>query len=155
MPCVTVITDIQAPIETVFDLSRSIEIHEKGQVTKREKAVAGRTTGLIEHGEFVTWEAVHFGIKQQLTSKITLMEKPTHFRDSMVAGAFKRFDHDHIFESQANGITRMIDVFDYTSPLGLLGKLADQLFLIKYMHRLLTERNLVIKQAAEASVRNV
>ena len=44
----------------------------------------------------------------------------------------------------------MRDVLYYTSPLGFLGRLADKLFLERYMHRLLTERNAVIKKVAES-----
>jgi hypothetical protein len=40
-------------------------------------------------------------------------------------------------------------VFDYVAPLGVLGKLADRLFLERYMRRLLEERNAVIKRMAE------
>ena len=43
----------------------------------------------------------------------------------------------------------MIDVFDYTAPLGLLGRLADALFLRRYMTRLLISRNAYLKQVAE------
>jgi hypothetical protein len=43
----------------------------------------------------------------------------------------------------------MKDVFDYTAPLGLLGHLADALFLKKYMGRLLEERNAIIREIAE------
>ncbi|WP_227006207.1 SRPBCC family protein [Rufibacter latericius] len=43
----------------------------------------------------------------------------------------------------------MTDVFHYFSPLGVLGKLADYLFLKQYMSRLLLERNRVIKEVAE------
>ena len=39
----------------------------------------------------------------------------------------------------------------YTSPLGLLGDLADVLFLERYMRRLLEERNAVIRRMAESS----
>ncbi len=68
------------------------------------------------------------------------MKRPAYFRDSMVAGAFKRFDHDHFFESVPGGRTVMKDIFDYTSPLGPLGHLADALFLKKYMRRLFEEQ---------------
>jgi hypothetical protein len=43
----------------------------------------------------------------------------------------------------------MRDVFIFESPLGLLGKLANWLFLKRYMTRLLVKRNLVIKEEAE------
>ena len=139
-----------APIEVVFDVVRDIDVHQRSQISKSEKAVAGKVTGLIEKGEWVTWEAKHFGVRQRLTSRIEEMRRPVYFRDSMVRGAFKRFDHEHHFETTSAGHTKMIDVFDYTSHLGLLGKVADVLFLKRYMHKLLWERNLTIKEVAES-----
>jgi hypothetical protein len=45
----------------------------------------------------------------------------------------------------------MRDVFDYDSPFGLLGKVADYIFLKGYMTTLLKGRNKLIKEAAERS----
>ena len=149
MPRIEIITFIAAPIERVFDLARSIDAHVASQIRHEEKAVAGRISGLIEEGEEVTWEAIHFGMRQRLTSRIVAMRRPTYFRDSMVRGAFKRIDHDHLFEIAPNG-TLMKDVFEFESPLGLLGKLADWLVIARYLHRLLEERNQVLKQLAES-----
>jgi ligand-binding SRPBCC domain-containing protein len=151
MPRIELVTEIAAPIERVFDLSRNIDVHQQSQAGNKEKAIAGKTSGLIEEGEEVTWEAVHFGVRQRLTSRIVTMKRPTYFRDSMVAGAFKRFDHDHFFESVPGGRTLMKDVFDYTAPMGLLGRLADAFFLKKYMRRLFEERNGIIREMAEKS----
>ena len=148
MPRLEIVTEIAAPIGRVFDLARSIDAHQQSQTRHRERAVAGRISGLIETGETVTWEAVHFGIRQRLTSRIDAMIRPRHFRDSMVAGAFRSFVHDHHFEEVPGG-TRMTDVFDYVAPLGVLGRLADRLFLERYMLRLLEERNAAIKRMAE------
>jgi hypothetical protein len=39
----------------------------------------------------------------------------------------------------------MCDKFNYESPLGWLGRIADGLFLEAYMRRFLLERNLLIK----------
>lgn len=149
MPVIHLRTLIECPIDVAFDLSRSIDLHEASTVHTRERAIAGRTSGLIQLGESVTWEAVHFGIQQTLTSKITAFERPRHFRDSMVEGAFKRFDHDHDF-AEEDGKTLMIDRFDYTSPLGFLGRMADALFLKRYMTRLLLRRNDLIRVVAES-----
>ena len=139
---------IQAPVERCFDLARSIDLHTVSMTRQHEKAVSGKTEGLIELDEEVTWQARHFGITQRLTSKITVFDRPHHFRDTMVAGAFRRFDHDHLFESQGS-TTLMTDVFDYNAPLGLLGKVAERLFLTRYMAALLRERNKIIKEVAE------
>jgi hypothetical protein len=43
----------------------------------------------------------------------------------------------------------MIDHFDYTAPLGPLGRLADRLFLARYMQYLLARRNATVKRVAE------
>ncbi len=149
MPKIKLETHINAPIERVFDLARSIDLHAETLSHTNEKAVAGVTKGLINLGETVTWEAVHFGIKQRLTSKITICERPNRFSDTMVSGAFARFDHDHFFEEIA-GKTVMRDVFDYDSPLGFLGNIADFLFLEKYMTDLLLLRNETLKRIAES-----
>jgi ligand-binding SRPBCC domain-containing protein len=150
MPRIEVITTIRASIETVFDLSRSIDVHQLSQTAHQEKAVGGRVSGLIELNEEVVWEARHLGVSQRLSSRIVSMARPSHFRDSMVKGAFRRFDHDHFFVESADGVTTVRDVFDYTSPFGLIGRFMDVVFLKSYMQRLLVERNLVIKGIAES-----
>lgn len=96
----------------------------------------------------MTEEATHFGVRQRLSSKITAFERPIHFRDSMVEGAFARFDHDHYFQREDTG-TVMRDVFDYESPIGLLGRVVDYLFLERYMRQLLLRRAEIIREEAE------
>lgn len=66
----------------------------------------------------------------------------------MTKGIFKQFQHRHEFTEDGE-FTVMTDVFDYTSPLGQLGRIADNLFLKKYMTRFLIKRNQVIKEFAE------
>lgn len=64
MPTIYLETVINADIKICFDLSRSIDLHQFSTVKTKEKAIAGITTGLVNTGDFVTWEAIHFGIKQ-------------------------------------------------------------------------------------------
>lgn len=149
MPKIITTIKIKAPIDKVFDLSRSLDFHAYSQAHRNEMAVGGKTTGLINLGETVTWRAKHLGISQKLTVEITKFDKPYSFRDSMVKGAFKRFDHDHIFE-QVNGGVKVTDVFDYDSPLSFIGKIFDFLVLKSYMTRFSTERNRALKQALES-----
>lgn len=149
MPIIELKTHIKANRAIVFDLSRSVDLHKISTEQTNEEAIAGVTTGLIGLGESVTWRAKHFGVYQRLTATVTAYERPISFVDEMERGAFKHFRHEHIFEATADG-TQMIDHFDYTSPLGLLGKLADKLFLEKYMTELLQQRNTTIKRFAES-----
>ncbi|MBD0378765.1 SRPBCC family protein [Paenibacillus sedimenti] len=150
MPIIKSELYIKAPIEICFDLARNIDIHTQSTSQTKEKAIGGVTSGLIELGQSVTWEAIHFGIKQHLTAKITEMDYPHFFVDEQVEGAFKRFWHCHTFTPHHGG-TWMVDEFDYISPLGLLGKLADKLFLEQYMREFLMKRNLYMKRIAEQS----
>jgi ligand-binding SRPBCC domain-containing protein len=140
--------EIHAPAEICFDLARSVDAHVESTAGTGERVVAGRTSGLLELGESVTWRARHFGVTQELTSRITASERPRHFRDEMVKGAFARIIHDHYFESSSAG-TRMIDVFEFAAPFGLIGRFAEVLVLRRYMRRLLEERNRVLKRMAE------
>jgi ligand-binding SRPBCC domain-containing protein len=154
MPIIKSELFIKAPIEICFDLARSIDIHTQSTSQSKERAVGGVTSGLIECGESVTWEAIHFGIKQRLTAKITEMEYPNRFVDEMVRGAFERFRHTHEFAATDHG-TLMVDTFDYRSPFGLLGRFADKLFLEKYMHNFLLKRNMYIKVIAEEKAKSL
>jgi len=148
MAVIRVEIQIKAPPQLCFDLKRSIDLHVASSGGSGERAVAGVTSGLIGPGQEVTWSARHFGIRQELTSRITVFDPPHHFRDSLVRGAFARFDHDHYFEPHDGG-TRMVDVFDYTAPLSLLGRMAGIVILNRYMRRLLLDRGLGIKRVAE------
>ena len=123
-------TFIEAPISLCFDLSRSIDFHIDSAGKSKESAVKGVTTGLIELDEEVTWRAKHIWW-QELTSKIVEYSRPDHFRDSMVKGFFRRFDHDHFFKED-NGNTLMTDIFDFDGPFG---SLTDNLILKPYLSR--------------------
>lgn len=141
-------TIINSDIQNVFDLARDIDLHQKSTFKTGEKAIAGRTSGLIEEGETVTWRAKHLGFCQTLTTKIISMKKPYHFTDIMLQGAFKSMKHQHIFRQEGKN-TIMTDIFEFHSPFGIIGKIFDALFLKNYMQKFLLERNKLIKFAAE------
>lgn len=149
MPTILLETPIHAPIERVFDLARSIDAHMDSTGGTGEKAVAGRTAGLIGLGEQVTWEAKHFGVRQRLTVEVVAMDRPTKFEDVMVRGAFKAMRHTHRFAENA-GVTTMSDTFTFSAPLGPLGRIAERVFLTRYMRAFLVERNRILKAIAES-----
>jgi ligand-binding SRPBCC domain-containing protein len=142
---------IKAPIERCFDLSRSIDLHTISTEHTGERAIAGRTSGLIGLGETVTWSAVHFGIRQELESKITHYEYPTFFVDEMLRGAFRSIYHEHHFKGMGEE-TLMTDIFKFESPLSVLGHIANGLILTSYLRRLLEKRNVTIRQYAETEM---
>ena len=152
MPEIKLVTEIHAPIETCFDAARSIDLHKQSTSKSKEEAIAGRTSGLCEKGDTVTWRATHLGVRQKLTSEITEMNRPYFFEDKMLKGAFKSMIHKHFFEFR-NGKTILTDNFQYESPLWIFGKLADKLFLERYMRKFLLERNVFLKMICEKQIR--
>lgn len=60
MPVIYLEPFIDAPIEKCFDLARSIDLHMESTKHTGETAIAGKTSGIIELNETVTWRAKHF-----------------------------------------------------------------------------------------------
>jgi ligand-binding SRPBCC domain-containing protein len=148
MPAIHLTTFVAAPAERVFDLSRSIDLHKQSMRKYNEEPVAGTRFGLIGKDETVTWKAKHFFKNRLLKVKVTEMKPYESFTDEKVEGDFKRMKHEHHFKPCDNG-TIMIDLFEFESPYGFIGKIFNSLVLSKYMARLLEQRNKMIKEFAE------
>lgn len=144
-------TEICAPVEVCFDMARDVGLHCRTAARTQERAVAGVTEGLLELGDEVTFEGVHFGIRQQLSARIVEFDRPNRFADEMTRGAFQSLRHIHEFFPMPMG-TRMRDTLEWTAPFGFLGRLADFLFLKSHMRRFLRARNAALKAFAESGV---
>ncbi|MHA4845439.1 SRPBCC family protein [Flavitalea antarctica] len=150
MPNIHLTTFIAAPLERVFDLSRSIDLHKKSMAKTGEQAVSGTTMGLIGAGETVTWKAKHLMKTRIMKIKVSEMNRPLSFVDEMVEGDFKSFRHQHHFKQIDNGIF-MIDIVDFESPYGKLGRVLNSIYLTKYLRTLLESRNEFIRNFAESN----
>ena len=144
MPSFRIVTEIAAPVERCFYLSRSIDLHLESMIASKERAVAGVTSGLIAEGQEVSWQARHFGVQWRMTSRITEFDPPHRFVDEMVKGPFASFRHEHHFDVSGGG-TRMTDVVAFRMALGPPANLPVGL----YLRRLMRLRNDVIRKKAE------
>lgn len=133
-------THVAASVEACFELSLSVDAHTESMRSSGEKIVGGVSSGVMRLGDTVTWQARHFGIPFRMTSRITAHEAPHRFVDEQVRGPFALWRHEHRFEPQGEG-TRMIDVVDFSSPVGPIGRLVDHWVLRDYMKKLLHQRN--------------
>ena len=148
MTQIKITTTINAPIEIVFNNSRNIDIHQYSASKTNEKAIAGRTSGLIEIGETVTWKGKHFGINLKHQSIITEMDFPKYFIDEQLKGHFKSFKHQHIFYQKENQ-TIMIDILEYKTPYLFIGKIFDKFILKNHLTNFILHRNKVLKELSE------
>jgi hypothetical protein len=143
-------TEISATPERCFDAACDIDLHLASNADTRERAVAvaGVTRGLIGPEGWVTWQAVHFGLRHTMTMRIADYERPRRFVDEMVEGPFQSIKHAHEF-AERDGKTVMTDDFAYQVPFGLLGWVFDRLVLESHMQRLVRNRASFLKRAIE------
>ena len=148
MPTIHLTTFIAAPVQVVFDLCRHVGVHKESMAAFKEEAVAGTRIGLIEKEDTVTWKARHFFKTMLLRVKATELKKSELFVDEQSEGDFKMMKHERHFKPCDNG-TILIDLFHFESPYGIMGKWFNDLYLTRYIHRLLEQRNKTIKECAE------
>jgi ligand-binding SRPBCC domain-containing protein len=146
---------IHAPIERCFLLSTHLAIVQD-ELGMRPVSGSGSarptgfiTEGLVSAGDSIRWQGWKFGLPQFHESLIEAYDPPRFFRDRMLAGRFRTFEHDHAFEDLGSGNTRLSDELRFTMPFGLLGDLAGVVLLVPHIHGLMRRRFQRIKQIAE------
>jgi ligand-binding SRPBCC domain-containing protein len=138
---------VHAPISRCFALSTSVEVvHRELHMTP----VGGRTSGLVQPGDYIRWEGMQLGFWNYHVSKIYCFEPPAYFRDRMIAGRFKSFEHDHRLVPSADG-TILSDEIRFEMRFGLVGWVVGVLVLKPHITKLLHRRFRLIKQLAEGN----
>lgn len=150
MPVIEIETIINAPIEKCFEICLNVDLHKESAKHTDERIIGGVQSGILRLGDEVTWEAKHFGVKQNLSVKIVELDYPVYFCDEMIGGAFKSMRHEHYFHYSENK-TIMKDGFRYEVPYGIIGKAFDSTLLYNHMDKFLKKRCSFIKQYAETN----
>ncbi len=149
MNTIRLTTWIDAPVERCFHLSLSIDLHVASARSTHERAVDGVTSGLIAEGETVTFRGRHLLLPRKHVSRIEMLRPCIYFREVMVAGSFRHFEHDHHFAAMDDG-TRIRDEIRFSMPYGVLGRAASKLYVRRRLLRMMTERNAFLKRVAES-----
>lgn len=145
METIRLATWVNAPVERCFLLSLSIDLHVASARGTREQAIDGVTTGLIGEGETVTFQGHHFGLRLRHTSRIETLRPYSYFRDVMVTGAFRHFEHDHHFAAMDDG-TRIRDEIRFSIGWGAIGRILAR----RRLRAFVIDRNDVIRRVAES-----
>jgi ligand-binding SRPBCC domain-containing protein len=139
-------TIIHAPIDRCFLLSTSVVIVQK---ELGMHPVEGRTSGLVTAGDKVLWKGWQLGLPQFHHSLISRFEPFRFFQDTMVAGRFKSFQHDHAFDTNPDGSITLADELRFSMPLGIFGWLVGRLIMVPHIRGLLRRRFRLLKRIAE------
>ena len=137
---------VWAPIERCFQLSTNVEIV---RMELHMRLVRGRTAGLVTAGDTVRWEGWKFGMPQVHESLIEAFQPWAFFRDRMISGRFRDFEHDHAFDLLEDGSVRMRDEVRFSMRWGWPGYVVGQLVLMPNIRGLLRRRFALLKRIAE------
>ena len=152
MTTIELTTLIEAPAQTCFQLSLSIDLELEAAKAHDIRAVSGVTSGIIGVGQRVGWKTKQFGITVSHVSEITEFQQPVFFRDTMVTGVFKSFQHDHFFQSLGANKTEMRDLLRFSMPVWLMSIISERLIMRPRLTHLLLVRNSLIKETAQATI---
>ena len=146
---VVVITHFVAPAAVCFDAARDVSLHVQSASFSRERLIApGRLDGLLDLNDLVCFEGRHFGVTQRFCARSVQLDRPRRFLDEMTRGPFKSMRHVHDFEER-DGVTAMTDTLDWQAPLGILGTVADKLFLERHMRTFVESKQRALKEIVE------
>lgn len=149
METIHLTTWMDAPVERCFQLFRSIELHVASASSTQEEAIGGVTSGLIAEGETVTLQGRHLLLRRKHVTRIDAMRPCVYFREVMVAGSFRHFEHEHHFATKNDG-TRIREEIHFSMKWGVLGRLAARVYVRRHLIRMLRERNAFLKRVAES-----
>ena len=79
------------------------------------------------------------GIKTTWVTEITKIKDKHYFVDEQRVGPYKIWHHQHIVEDCDQGVL-MTDIVSYSPPLGLLGRIANSLFITKKLEEVFDYR---------------
>lgn len=144
-------THINAPLERVFLLSTSLALVER-ELGMHPVASGGatRTEGLVQAGDRIRWQGWQLGMPQYHVSLISAFNPCRFFQDTMVAGRFKYFQHDHEF-TEIGGQILLKDTIRFSLPWGYLGRIIGRRIMVKHIHGLMQRRFELLKHIAETN----
>lgn len=91
-------------------------------------------------GQIISYVVAPFpGLKTNWVTEITHVEKQRFFIDEQRFGPYRMWHHEHRFEEEEGGIL-MTDKVSYKIPFGLLGHIAQSLFVKKQLKGIFKHR---------------
>lgn len=83
------------------------------------------------------------GIPTNWVTEITHMKPGQYFVDEQRVGPYKMWHHQHMLEPSDNGV-EMTDVITYQPPLGIIGSIANRLFIQRKLNQIFDYRSRMI-----------
>jgi hypothetical protein len=141
-------THIKAPIQQCFDLARSIDFHKISVSPIKEELVAGCTAGLIGYNQHALIQSSLWGSRFSTELKVVKFNPPFFLSYEIVGGHFHSIVHDYYFYDISEE-TVMVNHFYYKPKWGFFGEIISFIFLEKFLEKMITNRNNMLREYAE------
>lgn len=97
--------------------------------------------------QIIEYKIVPFlNLPMKWVSQISEVEKYKVFKDTQIGGPFAVWEHTHLFEEIDKNTVKMYDLLIYKAPLGILGTIADEVFITKQLEDTFKYRKQRIEQ---------
>ncbi len=87
-------------------------------------------------------------------TEITHVKELAYFVDDQRIGPYKLWHHQHFFNKVKDGV-EMTDIIHYQAPFGIIGRLAERLFINKKVKSIFDYRNHVLEEMFPSKAINI
>ncbi|GAC1621463.1 MAG: hypothetical protein NVS9B13_13050 [Candidatus Acidiferrum sp.] len=115
--------------------------------------VIERTGGIDQPGSRVKIRLRMGPLSQVWTAEHTACEPGRMFRDVMISGPFRRWEHTHLFQPNGENSSWLEDRVEYVLPFGGLGKFFGGAYTRHRLERMFAWRHRVTAEAFEKNKR--
>lgn len=130
---------IAQPLETVFSFFADAGNLERITPPFLHFRILTPLPVAMQVGTRIEYHLRLVGVPIQWTTRIEDYAPPHRFVDSQLCGPYQHWVHLHTFSADADG-TLMRDVVDYDIPYGMIGTLAQKLFVARMLERIFDYR---------------
>lgn len=136
-------TWVNAPVERCFLLATHAEL------ASTQTRVSRSTGGMLQPGDAISWQLGFSGTRHTYASRVETVRPYTYFREVMVAGIFRHFEHDHHFARMDDG-TRIRHEIRFCTRFGPAGRMLGGTILRVSLMKMLVAETTRLKRMAES-----
>lgn len=138
--------DLNIGLDEAWDFfSNPANLNEITPAHMNFKIMSGLDNGFYP-GMIITYKIKPFlGITMNWVTEITQLREGQFFIDDQRSGPYKYWHHQHHFRATENGV-EMTDILHYAAPFGIIGKLAELLFVNRQVKHIFNYRKKKLDQ---------
>lgn len=142
---------LKVPIDQAWNFFSSPENLQKITPAHMGFEITSSIDEKAYQGQIITYKVgILPGIKQNWVTEITQVKHQSFFIDEQRFGPYKMWHHEHFFEGVSKEETKMKDKISYKIPFGILGQLAQDIFIKKQLQGIFEYRYTILEELFNA-----